>query len=350
MIFVGDISVPRSCLTSLARTLCFDEPIVADLEGGLVRNSDAFLSKHVVFNDIGVLDVLRQSNVKLVTLANNHVLDIESDPWSTIGLLAKSGIEPCGAGSTATEAAADATLYEGGQEVRFLSFGWSVIGCRPARWEQPGINPLEPTYVLKAVNRLRVRHPQAKLVLLMHWNYELEVFPQPLHRKLAMAAIDAGANLIVGCHAHCVGGIEFYKRVAIVYCLGNWYVPQGRFFNGGLCYPARANRQLAVGWNPATGNLLCHWFRYDTSTDVVMPEGIEPVDESDYTRDLTPYAGFSHAEYTNWFRVHRKKAQALPVFTHEDGRAGNILKAAWVRARQIPIDAAVRTGLKRSSR
>jgi len=46
-----------------------------------------------------------------------------------------------------------------------------------------------------------------------------------LQREIAHLLIDSGANLIVGCHSHCVGPIETYKDSKIYYSLGNFYFP-----------------------------------------------------------------------------------------------------------------------------
>lgn len=137
--FLGDIATPRQLLPQLAATPCLPAPVVAGLEGALLGGdeNDGWQQRNVSFNDAGVAAALRQLNVRAVTLANNHILDIHPRPSATVELLRRHGIAACGAGDNAEEAAAAAVLDDHGCEVRLLAFGWPVIGCRPARGQAP---------------------------------------------------------------------------------------------------------------------------------------------------------------------------------------------------------------------
>ena len=61
-----------------------------------------------------------------------------------------------------------------------------------------------------------------RIIAFMHWNTELELYPQPLDRELSHALIDLGVFAVIGCHAHRVQGYEIYKGHPIVYGLGNF--------------------------------------------------------------------------------------------------------------------------------
>ena len=74
---------------------------------------------------------------------------------------------------------------------------------------------------MKCIENTRKNYPNAKIITLPHWNYELELYPQPMHRELARLMVDAGAEGVFGHHPHCVNGIEYYKDAPIVYSLGN---------------------------------------------------------------------------------------------------------------------------------
>ena len=54
----------------------------------------------------------------------------------------------------------------------------------------------------------------------------------------------------------------------------------------------------------------------------------------------------SHVEYDRWFRDHRAKKKALPVFNHSDNKTIVLAKETAVRTRQFAIDSLVRLGLK----
>lgn len=68
------------------------------------------------------------------------------------------------------------------------------------------------------------------IIVNFHWGNELETTPDSNQTTLAHAAIDAGADLVVGHHPHVMQGIESYKNKTIVYSLGN-------FCFGGNVYP-----------------------------------------------------------------------------------------------------------------
>jgi poly-gamma-glutamate capsule biosynthesis protein CapA/YwtB (metallophosphatase superfamily) len=60
------------------------------------------------------------------------------------------------------------------------------------------------------------------VIVLFHWEREYTSVPMPHQRTLGRAAIDAGADLVIGCHSHVLQGIEAYAGRHIVYSSGNF--------------------------------------------------------------------------------------------------------------------------------
>jgi poly-gamma-glutamate synthesis protein (capsule biosynthesis protein) len=60
------------------------------------------------------------------------------------------------------------------------------------------------------------------VIVVLHSGYEYVEEPSPPQAAAAKAAIDAGADLVIGHHAHILQGIEFYNGGVIVYGLGNF--------------------------------------------------------------------------------------------------------------------------------
>lgn len=54
-----------------------------------------------------------------------------------------------------------------------------------------------------------VKFKKEYVICFFHWNYELEKYPQPFDRQLAMDLIDMGVAAVIGCHAHRTQPIEF---------------------------------------------------------------------------------------------------------------------------------------------
>lgn len=348
MLFVGDIASPSDLYPkddALAR-LTGGGPVVANLEGALHDCGPLSGEGKELFNHPSVIEYMERNGIKVVTLANNHIFDVTDNIGDTIATLQSHGIHACGAGETLSGASEPAVLVTENRTWVFIAFGWETIQCVPAGHANAGVNPLTTDHLLSSVRTTRAQYPDATLVVLPHWNYELEAYPMPLHRELAFRAIDAGADAVVGCHSHCVQGIELYSGKPIVYGLGNWFLVQGEFFGGRLTFPDFASLQLAFEWKPDVGEMGCHWFEYAREGHTLTFVESEPLSESARVRDLTPFAGMSHEAYVQWFRRHRRKNKLLPVYSDPDADITNRVRDAWVAMRQHLITAAFAMRLK----
>ena len=69
----------------------------------------------------------------------------------------------------------------------------------------------------------QVRSVADVVIVSMHWG--IHFMPAKLatyQKEVGHAAIDAGADLIIGTHPHILKGIEVYKGKVIFYSLGNF--------------------------------------------------------------------------------------------------------------------------------
>jgi hypothetical protein len=170
MIFLGDIAVPHGvvpCIRGLPADL-FSGPTIANLEGAIIDPTGATYGK-AVYNDPAVLDFMTEIRVELVTLANNHIFDLEQGYEKTVRVLRGKRIQYCGAGENLAQAGEAASLYVNEKQYDFIGFGWETIQCRAATISSPGVNPLRPINVLDSVSMAIRNNPTIPLVLLMHW-------------------------------------------------------------------------------------------------------------------------------------------------------------------------------------
>ena len=73
----------------------------------------------------------------------------------------------------------------------------------------------------------KARQAGADLVIVFpHWGTEYRNRPFEAQQQLARDIIDAGADMIIGNHAHWVGAVEIYKGKPIWYALGNFVFDQ----------------------------------------------------------------------------------------------------------------------------
>jgi len=337
--FLGDIAIP-SCIepdSDSVRDHINNSIVIANIEGDLVNQDEKYYSKNVLFNHISCLNYLSELNVSIGNLANNHILDIHTSVNKTIKHLERNGITTIGAGDNLGQASQIRTFEQRETSYALLSFGWKVIGSFPADIDSPGVNPLNPEYVLSMVKYAKQMHPNRRIIVQFHWNYDLELHPQPMHRRLAFQAAECGADIIVGHHPHVVSGIEIHDSTPIIYSLGNWFIPHGIFFGGDLTYPEISLLQLALEWSPTEG-IMCHWYRYHPEDHTLRYIESEPSSDSKRVEERTPYKGMSHDEYIDWFRKNRRVKSFLPIYRDPSQKRMNSMKDIYCRNRQILVD------------
>jgi len=343
MIFVGDVAIARG-----------DRFVFAGFPGGMLRrpwcvNLEGAVAvgesrpEWGVYNDESWIDSFANFSLGPVFLGNNHVHDVPNGIGKTIDHLTAIGAGVFGAGSDETAASMPA-LYEcDGVRYALLGFGWPVIGCRPAGRNSPGVNRLDGRRVRSQLHRVLAGHPDARIVVVIHGNYEFELYPQPGHRRLSKELIDSGAYAVIWHHPHIVGPIERYRERTIAYSLGNWAFSHGRFLGGRLAFPEISFRQIALELGQ-DGDVVHHAL-FEAADSVVRYVGSERVGEQDFTL-RAEFEGMPDEAYERWFRKNRVKRRGLPIYYDADDTMANRLKDGWVRFRQFFVDAAGRAGIK----
>jgi len=168
------------------------------------------------------IHALRENNIKIVSIANNHSFDAgERGFIETINILKKNNIKYFGGGLNIEEARGGEIIEVKGVKLGFL--GYTSI-CNSffislAKNNQPGILPLFEPIVLNDIRSLKKKCDF--LVVAPHFDIENV---SKIHRNsidIAHKMVDCGADLIIGSHAHVPKPIETYNGKLIIYCLGN---------------------------------------------------------------------------------------------------------------------------------
>jgi poly-gamma-glutamate synthesis protein (capsule biosynthesis protein) len=194
---------------------------LANLENPVLRDAVWHPDGVTFHGDLWLLPVLNGFGVDGVTLANNHILDAGPEGLAeTVGHLDGAGIRHAGAGADLAAARKAMVFDLDGLAVGVLSYQnvpgyeWSWAGE-----DAPGTAPLKARVVREDVERLR--REVDVVVVVPHWGREYTAEPEPGQVELACAAVGAGANLVVGHHAHWVKGMEVYRRAPVFYGTGN---------------------------------------------------------------------------------------------------------------------------------
>lgn len=175
--------------------------------------------------DPALIEGLVRAGLDYVSLGNNHIGDAgRAGVVQTRRNLERAGIAVSGAGADLAEAHAPAWLEAGG--LRIAVFGYDTIAKYYAAGEdRPGSAQL--TAAAARADIAAARRAGADLVVVYpHWGVEYRATPTAAQRRLAHALVDAGADLVIGNHAHWAAAMEVYEGTPIWYALGNFVFDQ----------------------------------------------------------------------------------------------------------------------------
>ncbi len=153
------------------------------------------------------------------TLANNHIMD--QGPGGlrdTVEALSARHILFSGVGENLREADRPFTTEQKGVTIGIYcctEHEFSVAGD-----DRPGANPYDPLVSFDRVKELAERCDT--VIVLYHGGKEHYQYPSPRLRRVFRKFADAGADLVVAQHTHCIGCMEEYAGATLVYGQGNF--------------------------------------------------------------------------------------------------------------------------------
>ena len=172
------------------------------------------------------VSLLKNIGVDFVNLANNHTYDCgEVGVLDTLDALDTYDMPYVGAGKNFSDAKKPLYYVLNGRKIAFVSatqIERSLNFTKEATENSPGvIKTLNPD---KYVDIIKDASTNADIVIaIVHWGTEGNSFYGEDQVKLAHAFVDAGADAIIGCHSHCLQGVEFIDNVPVFYSLGNYW-------------------------------------------------------------------------------------------------------------------------------
>ncbi len=196
--------------------------VVCNLETALTTNNQPVPKVFNFKSDPAHVAVLKQANISIVNIANNHVLDYGLTGFEeTLKTLKQANIASVGAGMNDVEARKPYLFTING--TRFAIFG--ATDNEPT-WiagpHKPGTDYIAvgDAQLLAAI---KMHKPLVDiLIVTLHWGPNMREYPSQNFIDYAHAMIDAGADLIAGHSAHVVQGIEQYKNKLILYDMGDF--------------------------------------------------------------------------------------------------------------------------------
>ena len=165
--------------------------------------------------------------VDLVSLANNHAYDYgETAFLDTMDTLAQAGIAYVGAGRNLQEARRPVYFGVNNMKIAF------VAATQIERLDNPDTKGATDTSagvfrcwngdnLLETVRE--ARQNSDFVIVFLHWGTENQDTIDWAQEKQAPEVAEAGADLIIGAHPHCLQQISMVNGVPVVYSLGNFW-------------------------------------------------------------------------------------------------------------------------------
>ena len=173
-------------------------------------------------------EALARAGFDIVSLANNHGMDFGPESLlQGISLLQAQNVTPIGAGANETAARTPYIYDTEHLDIAFLAYvnvPVEISGFDTRSWaataDQPGLAWATPDII--AADVAAIKDTVDHVIVVLHSGFEYQFDPSPPQQENSRAAIDAGATVVVGHHAHVLQGIEYYNGGVIVYGLGNF--------------------------------------------------------------------------------------------------------------------------------
>ena len=201
------------------------EITIANNEFTISNNGEKLPNKYYTFKATPErLKIYKEMGVDLVTLANNHIYDFGEVAFQdSLKSLEENDIPYIGAGRNIEEATAPFYFIANGYKIAFLNATRAEkFILTPEATETSGgvFRCYDPTLLIQQIEK--VKQTSDFVVALIHWGKEDSDELETVQVDTAKQYIDAGADLIVGTHAHTLQGIDFYHDKAIIYNLGDF--------------------------------------------------------------------------------------------------------------------------------
>lgn len=320
---VGDVRVdrpdPNSLMHMVAPVLKDSDLVFGQLESSLSTRGAIAVNLTPGFRaDPRMVEGLVNAGFTIMSIASNHTADYGYDAFlDTIENLEKNGIAAIGSGRNIAEARTPRVIDLKGNKLAFIAYNAILQPGYAARENRPGMPPLQvktfyeqldwqagtpakiwtiadPDHVAAIIEDVKVAKQKGDLAIVsIHWGVHYMVGHLAMYQTdVAHKVIDAGADMILGHHAHNLAPIEFYKGKPIFYGLGNF------------AFDYRTPTEYADDPYIIAQKEL---YKFNTNPNY----------------DATQYPEVSHSEVIVNFTIHNKKVERisfLPCYITTDGQ------------------------------
>lgn len=170
------------------------------------------------------LAIYNEMGVDIVSIANNHAYDYGEDAFlDTLDYLKEYDIPYVGGGRNIEEATSPYYFIVNGYKIAFIGAtrAEKYILTPEATDTSSGVfRTYDPSLLIETISE--VKKNSDYVIVLIHWGREDSHVLEDVQIETGKKYIDAGADLIVGSHAHVLQGMEFYNDKLIAHNLGDF--------------------------------------------------------------------------------------------------------------------------------
>ena len=249
---------PATTLGPIAGVLRRADLAVVNLETAITERGSPAGKDFTFRAPPSALTALKEAGVDVATMANNHGLD-----FGPVGLrdslaAAKAARFPVvGVGRDADEAYRAYRTTVKGQRIAVIGATQVLDSSLAAAWTagdgKPGMaSAYQEARLLAAVKAARAAADT--VIVDLHWGRELANCPIDRQRALAPTLVAAGADVVVGSHAHILLGGGYLRGAYVDYGLGNFvfYARGGPTAQSGVLLLTLRGRAVTTSrWVPA---------------------------------------------------------------------------------------------------
>jgi len=167
--------------------------------------------------DPGNVKYIKESGFDIISLANNHILDLGIEGFNnTLDVLYSNKIKFIG---VSNDKHIDKYQIIEKNNIKLGFLGYYSFGFIDQK-NNIFINGVDERNILSDIKEIKTNCDI--VIVSLHWGIEKVFYPSPNQIVLAHKLIEAGANIVLGHHPHVLQGIEEYRGGIIIYSLGNF--------------------------------------------------------------------------------------------------------------------------------
>jgi poly-gamma-glutamate capsule biosynthesis protein CapA/YwtB (metallophosphatase superfamily) len=264
--FEGPLAVrladnPETALDGDIATLMSGADIsMTNFESALISGpcNDPQPKQYVFHTSESALTAFKAAHVTLVTEANNHGEDCGRPGLAQALAIAKAAHYPIvGIGANAAQAFKPYRATVHGQRIAIFGatevLDSNLITSWTATPTQAGLaSAYQEGELVSAVQK--ARKDTDTVIVFLHWGTETQECPNSVQAPLAKALVKAGADIVVGSHAHVELGAGYLGTALVDYGLGNlafYNTSPPEIYSGALHVTVTGRHIDKFSWRPA---------------------------------------------------------------------------------------------------